>query len=701
MSRHAADADLIAAVSHIFLNGGRPRCSNDTLLFHQLLAPGSYSGALGIAIAVPTLPSTCQPPPWTPLHPTAQAPRSASLPDSAREGHSSEKWRVNPRVTRKKQLLPAIAASPVPAAMSSALLAPPASSEARSVSTKLQTPTQKPQSTQGARRQQRLPSAGKEPMPTPEELLPVCVSELPASSAQPPPTPTPAKFPQPEQGSSSMACPPAILRVGDACEVLSGEHAGRSGARVLTVDSDGDIFVRFPDGGRAVYSRQQLRRMDGCLAPPPSGAPTTAPTTTPTTAPTTAPKTAPTLAPTMAPTSAKAVEPTRAEPATALVIRDGIGAAPAARFCCDEQTPSLVEGAGGQCALTSGGCLAALWTWPAGARAVAATLHERSPHDLHDEDATFAKVHTHSIAAASRILRSPLGHGSPATAAAASTEVAALWVGRAALRSLEQLEAKAMDACAMPAAEAAPEAIWAAGWLCGRLESKATGGPSTGGPSTGGPFGQSGARVGAVVHVHSVAIERTAGLPATDAPRLSDTTSSSPDLGATLTELLERLRQGAAALSADVVGLALCTPGWGVYPPQEVLNALAEHHATAPGTAFASLVLLIVDGLKTSVTPGNPYMAGYCFDRRTGVLHPIHDVRLVHSTEAEDIVESTQTAELVELLEQVESTQTAEEGEPKPLPPPREYSSPKKASLLAATAHAIAAAAILAARTKN
>jgi hypothetical protein len=117
-----------------------------------------------------------------------------------------------------------------------------------------------------------------------------------------------------------------------------------------------------------------------------------------------------------------------------------------------------------------------------------------------------------------------------------------------------------------------------------------------------------------------------------------------------------------------------------------VLNALAEHHATAPGTAFASLVLLIVDGLKTSVNPGNPYMAGYCFDRRTGVLHPIHDVRLVHSTEAEDIVESTQTAE---------------EGEPKPLPPPREYSSPKKASLLAATAHAIAAAAILAARTKN
>jgi len=274
--------------------------------------------------------------------------------------------------------------------------------------------------------------------------------------------------------------------------------------------------------------------------------------------------------------------------------------------------------------------------------------------------------------------------------------VAALWVGRAALRSLEQLEAKAMDACAMPAAEAAPEAIWAAGWLCGRLESKATGGPATGGP-----FGQSGARVGAVVHVHSVAIERTAGLPATDAPRLSDTTSSSPDLGATLTELLERLRQGAAALSADVVGLALCTPGWGVYPPQEVLNALAEHHATAPGTAFGSLVLLIVDGLKTSVTPGNPYMAGYCFDRRTGVLHPIHDVRLVHSTEAEDIVEPTQTAELVELVEQAESTQTAEEGEPKPLPPPREYSSPKKASLLAATAHAIAAAAILAARTKN
>ena len=643
MSRHAADADLIAAVSHIFLNGGRPRCSNDTLLFHQLLAPGSYSGALGIAIAVPTLPSTCQPPPWTPLHPTAQAPRSASLPDSAREGHASDQWRVNPRVTRKKQLLPAISASPV--AMSSALLAPPASSEARSVSSKLQTPTQKPQSTQGVRRQQRLTSAGKEPRPTPEELWPVCVSELPASSAQPPPPPTPAKFPQPEQGPSSMACPPSILRVGDACEVLSGEHAGRSGARVLAVDSDGDIFVRFPDGGRAVYSRQQLRRVDGCLAPPPSGAPTTAPTTAPMTAP----------------TSAKVVEPTRAEPATALVIRDGIGAAPTARLCCDDQALSLGEGAGGQCALTSGGCLAALWDWPAGARAVAAALHERSPHD---EDATFAKVHSHSIAAASRILRSPLGQRPPATAAAASSEVAALWVGRAALRSLEQLEAKAMDACAMPAAEAAPEAIWAAGWLCGRLESKATGGL----------FGQSGAHVGAVVHVHvhSVALERIAGLPAIDAPRLSDTTSSSPDLGATLTELLERSRQGAAALSADVVGLALCTPGWGVYPPQEVLNALAEHHATAPGTAFASLVLLIVDGLKTSVTPGKPYMAGYCFDRRTGVLHPIHDVRLVHSTEAEDIVESTQTAELVELVEQAESTQTAEEGEPKPLPPPRE-----------------------------
>ena len=188
------------------------------------------------------------------------------------------------------------------------------------------------------------------------------------------------------------------------------------------------------------------------------------------------------------------------------------------------------------------------------------------------------------------------------------------------------------------------------------------------------------------MHVHSVAIERTGALPATDA--LSDTTSSSLDLGAsrssrssrsssldlgaTLTELLEHLRQGAAALPADAVGLALCTPGWGVYPPQEVLNALAEHHATAPGNALASLVLLIVDGLKTSVTPSNPYMAGYCFDRRTGVLHPIHDVRLVHSTEAEDIVESTQTAELVELVEQAESTQTAEEGEPKPLPPPRE-----------------------------
>ena len=681
MSRHAADAEMIAAVSHIFLNGGQPRCSNDTLLFHQLLAPGSYSGALGIAIAVPTLPSTFQPPPWTPLHPTAQAPRSASLPDSAREGHASDQWRVNPLVTRKKQPSPAIAALPAPAAMSSALLAPPALSEARSVSTKLQTPKQKPQSTQGVRRQQRSTTAGKEPTPTPEELLeellPVCVSELPASSAQPPPTP--AQAPQPEQAPSSMACPPAILRVGDACEVLSGEHAGRSGAHVLTVDSDGDIFVRFPDGGRAVYSRQQLRRLDECLAPSPSGAATSP------TAPTSAKVGEPAReVPTTAPTSTKVGEPAREVPATALVLRDGIGAARTPRLCCDDQALSLEEGAGGQCALTSGSCLAALWAWPEGARAVAAALHERSPHD---EDATFAKVHAHSIAAASRILRSPLGHGPTATAAASSSEVAALWVGRAALRALEKLEAKTLEVCSMPAADATPDAIWAAGWLCGRLESKATGRPS----------GQSGTREGAVVHVHSVAIERTGALPATDA--LSDTTSSSLDLGAsrssrssrsssldlgaTLTELLEHLRQGAAALPADAVGLALCTPGWGVYPPQEVLNALAEHHATAPGNALASLVLLIVDGLKTSVTPSNPYMAGYCFDRRTGVLHPIHDVHLVHSTEAEDIVESTH-----------ESTQAAEEGETKPLPPPRERSSPKRASLLAATAHAIAATAI-------
>ena len=92
------------------------------------------------------------------------------------------------------------------------------------------------------------------PVVVPRATLPA--AERPVSSFPPPPS-LPASSNVPRDAPDAQC---SALRVGDDCEVASGEHSGREGT-LVAIDEDGDAFVKLSAGGRrVVVPITQLRR---------------------------------------------------------------------------------------------------------------------------------------------------------------------------------------------------------------------------------------------------------------------------------------------------------------------------------------------------------------------------------------------------------------------------------------------------------
>ena len=448
----------------------------------------------------------------------------------------------------------------------------------------------------------------------------------PASEAERPP---PSAAPPPRSASSSSTS--WKPEVGAA--VLVGGDGSLRGATVAVtaVDADGDIYIRTSGGRRAVVSVAELSPAPAAAPAASDSSPAAAPAAAPTPASPAAAATTTTAAAAAVPSSPATAASDSAElaelvsrfaraataacagspaaaAAAATVAADGSSPAPSAS---DHRPPKPAAVSPDAAAAADApapsppvaACATALSGWPAGARAAAAALGVGA-----DEAA---------VAQCRALLDEEEAEVEGAGLAAGDGSRPELRLSPRALQPLLRLAAGPAAAAAAAerhdggaAAAPSPDDCVTAAWSVGLLRGSV----------------RRGSDGNLVAHVEQVE-------PCGPQGRGSDAAADAAPAVAIAEALRRCTPDGADADADDIVGWAFCNPGWGVYAPQDALNALAEHSAALEpaaggrwGEEAAWRLLLSVDALKSSAAApcasAHRYEEG-CGARSVGVVFEV------------------------------------------------------------------------------